>query len=113
MKIALATDGKNLEAEVMHHFGWGKNYLIYDTKIKEFEIYPNPEVSGKKEFPPEFLNRLGVNIVIVFSLGPKAFDKFKGFGIKIYEAINKSIAENIKEFQKGNLLPLEEKSHFY
>jgi predicted Fe-Mo cluster-binding NifX family protein len=113
MKIALATDGKNLEAEVVRHFGWGKNYLIYNTETKEFQIHPNPEASGKKEFPPEFLNRLGVNVVIVFSLGPKAFDKFKRFGIKLYEAIDKNIAENIKEFQKGNLSSLEETLPFY
>lgn len=113
MQIAFPTNGEKLEAEISFHFGRVQNYLIYNTQTKEFKIYLNPEVIGKQESPPDFLNRLGVNAVIVFNLGPKAFDKFRKYGIELYEAINKNIKENIKEFQKGNLSPLEEKSPFY
>ena len=112
MKIALPTNGENLEAEVDPHFGRTQNYLIYDAETKKFEIYPNPEAMGGKELPPEFLNRLGVNIVIVFGLGPKAFDKFEELGIKIYKAVEKNIVGNIKEFQEGALDELKKEKFF-
>ena len=59
MKIAIPTNNKKgLEDTVAEHFGRAKNFLIYDTETKSFEIYPNPEVIGGKEFPPDFLYRL-------------------------------------------------------
>lgn len=109
MKIALPTNEKgSLEDPVAFHFGWAKNYLIFDAKTKEFKIFPNPEISGRKELPPEFLNKLGVKVVICFSLGRKAFDKFKEFGIKTYKALEKNISENIEDFQDGKLELLKE-----
>jgi len=108
MKIALPTDGDKLEDEVAFHFGWAKNFLVYDTKTKQIEVLPNPEVLGLKELPPEFLKKKNIDAVIVYDLGPKAFDKFKEFGIKVYKAFEKSIAENIKGFQAGKLKLLRE-----
>ena len=103
MKVAVPTDGESLEDLITFHFGQAKNYLVYDTDLKDFEIFPNPEIGGKKELPPEFLSKIRVNAVICFNLGGKAFEKFKDFGIKIYEASEKSIAENIKGFQNKRL----------
>ena len=109
MRIALPTSEKgSLENPVAPHFGWAKNYLIFDTKTKEFEIFSNSEISGRKELPPEFLNKLGVKVVICFGLGRKAFDKFKEFGIKTYKALEKNISENVKDFQDGKLKELED-----
>jgi len=106
MRIAFPTNGKSLKAEIWFHFGRAENYLIYDTETKKFKIYKNPEVFGKKELPPDFLNRLKADVVIAHALGAKAFDRFKKFGIKVYKAINKSIKENIKQFQAGKLKEL-------
>jgi predicted Fe-Mo cluster-binding NifX family protein len=104
MKIAIPMDNKKgLEDTVAEHFGRASNFLIYDTKTKNFEIYPNPEVAGGKELPPDFLHRRKVETVIVFSLGPMAYDKFKNYNIKTYKAVSGSIFENIKKFEDGNL----------
>jgi len=112
MKIAIPTDGRNLKDEVVSHFGRAKNFLIFNTETENFKIYPNPETIGKTELPPEFLNNLGVKAVICFSLGPRALNLFKEFGIKTLKATKKSINENLKEFQKGSLRELEEKDIF-
>ena len=111
MKIAFATNGENLKARIALHFGRADKFLIYDIGEKIFEIYPNPEVSGK-ELPPDFLNRMGVDAVITFSLGPMAFGKLKRFGIKIYKVKEGTIFENIKLFEKEKLSPLSEKDIF-
>ena len=107
MKIAVPINAKRgLESEVAEHFGRANNFLIYDTESKTFDIYPNPEIAGETELPPDFLHRQKVEIVIAFSLGPRAFEKFKNYNIKMYKAIKATIADNLKKFEDGKLQEL-------
>jgi len=104
MKIAIPTnDKKGLEDTVAEHFGRAKNFLIYDTETKTSNIYPNPEAAGESQLPPDFLHSQGVDAIVVFSLGPMAYNKFKNYHIKMYKAIPGSVSENIKKLEKGNL----------
>jgi len=111
MKIAIATNENSLKDEIALHFGRTKNFLIFDTEKKTFEIFSNPEIS-EKELPPDFLHRQGVKVIIAFSLGPRAFEKFKNYGIELYKAIEGAILENLQEFEKGKLKKLGEEDIF-
>ena len=111
MKIAFATNGKNLEAKIALHFGRAKNFLLYDTEKGSFEISENPEIEGK-ELPPDFLNRLEVDAVITFSLGPMAFEKFKNYKIEVFKATDGTILENIEKFKEGKLKKLTKEDIF-
>jgi predicted Fe-Mo cluster-binding NifX family protein len=86
--------------------------LVYDTETKDFEIYLNPETGAGTEFPPDFLNRLKVEAVITFSLGPMAFEKLKKYDIKMFKADKGSIAENFEKFEKNQLKNLSPKDLF-
>lgn len=113
MKIAVATNQKiGLKGKIAEHFGQAKYYLIYDTDGKEMTIKSNPEFLGQPEMPPDFLNRLKVNSVITFGLGPKAYDKFKKYKIKMYKATPKTILENIKLLELKSLGRLTQKDIF-
>jgi predicted Fe-Mo cluster-binding NifX family protein len=104
MKIVIPTNGKRgLEDTVAEHFGRAKNFLIYNTETKNFEIHPNPETGGGTEFPPDFLHRQKVIAVIVFSLGPMAFEKFKKYDIKMYKADKGTLTENLEKFKENQL----------
>jgi predicted Fe-Mo cluster-binding NifX family protein len=111
MKIAFATNGKNMKAEIALHFGRAKNILIYNTEKGSFEVFENPEIKGK-ELPPDFLNRLKVDTVITFSLGPMAFKKFKNYKIEVFKATNGPILENIVKFKEGELKELSKEDIF-
>jgi ArsR family transcriptional regulator len=111
MKVSFATNGNDLKDKIALHFGRAKNFLIYDTEKGSFEVFENPEISGK-ELPPDFLNRLEVDAVITFSLGPMAFEKLKKFGIKMYKAKEGTISENIEFFEKAKLSPLNKEDIF-
>ncbi len=107
MKITFAINQKgSLNDAIAEHFGRASNFLVYDTESGNFEVYLNPETSGGKEFPPDFLFRLGVKVVICFTLGPKAYEKFKNYNIKMYKAVEKSVLENIKDFKDNKLQEL-------
>ena len=111
MKIAFATDGNNLEDKVALHFGRAKNFLIFDTEREIFEVFENPELKGKG-LPPDFLKRQNVDVVIVFSLGPRAFEKFKNYKIKVFKAIEGTILENLKKFEENKLKELSKEDIF-
>jgi len=111
MKIAFATNGKNLESEVVLHFGRAKNFLIFDTEKESFEVFENPEIEGK-EFPPDFLKSKNVDVVVAFSLGSKAVEKFKNYKIKLLKAIDGTILENLKAFEENELNELSKEDIF-
>ena len=109
MKIAIPTNEKgSLDDKVALHFGRANNFLIYNTEKKSFEIFPNPEVTGGKEFPPDFLHRQGVKAIIVFGLGGMAYQKFKNYDIKMYKAIQRTVAANLQKFEDDKLQELKE-----
>jgi predicted Fe-Mo cluster-binding NifX family protein len=109
MKIAIPVNEKgSLDDKIALHFGRASNFLIYDTETEGFEIFPNPEVTGGKEFPPDFLYGQGIKAVIVFGLGAMAYGKFKEYNIKMHKAIQGTIAANLQKFEDGNLRELKE-----
>jgi len=112
MIIAFPTEGDKLSDKIALHFGGAKNFLIYDINSEKAKVLPNPEALEGKELPPDFLNRMGIDVVIAFGLGSKAFNLFKKLGIKTYKALEKSIDENIKDFQNGELRKLNKSDVF-
>ncbi|NLN48938.1 MAG: dinitrogenase iron-molybdenum cofactor, partial [Clostridiales bacterium] len=66
MKIAVASEGKN----VTEHFGHCENFNIFEAegdKIVKSNSVPNP--GHKPGFLPNFLNDLGVNVIISGGMG--------------------------------------------
>ena len=111
VKIAFATEGNNLKDKIALHFGRAKNFLLYDTEKGSFEVFENPEIKGR-ELPPDFLKRKNIDVVIAFSLGPRAFEKFKNYKIKVLKAIEGTILENLKTFEKNKLKKLSKEDIF-
>lgn len=113
MKIAIPTNNKKgLDYKVAEHFGRAKRFLIYDTEKRDFQTEENPEVLGLPELPPDFLHRQGANVIIVFSLGQRAYEKFKNYNIKIYKAIEGTIAENLQKIKNSKLKELTKEDIF-
>jgi len=113
MKIAIPINNKGaLDNKVAPHFGRANYFLIYNTEKKTFNILLNPETSGGSELPPDFLHRQGVKAIIAFSLGPKAYNKFKNYNIKTYKAIEETIEKNIQKLENNELKELEKEDIF-
>jgi len=113
MKIVIPINEKcSLNDKIALHFGRANNFLIYDTETESFEIFPNPEVAGGKEFPPDFLYRQGVKAVIVFSLGAMAYKKFKNYNIKMYKVVEDTVLKNLQKVEGNELKELKNKDIF-
>jgi len=89
MKIAIPTNEKNIEDLLCPSFGRAPYFLIYDTKTRKSNFLNNTE------------------ILITPRCGEQASDVIKEARIKVYKSLDKSIISNIKAFQKGELVELE------
>ncbi len=80
MKTAVASEGKM----VTGHFGHCENFNIFDVegnKITAIKIIPNP--GHRPGFLPNFLNDMGVNVIISGGMGGGAVDIFNEKGIEV------------------------------
>ena len=80
MKIAVASEN----GLVTEHFGHCKEFNIYDCendKIKAHSVIKNP--GHRPGFLPNFLNDMGVNVVISGGMGSGAIDIFNEKNIKV------------------------------
>lgn len=101
MKIAIASD----KGQVTDHFGHCEEFIIYDienNKVNKREIVANP--GHKPGFLPNFLNDLGIDIIISGGMGGGAIDIFNEKGIKVIIGIEGSEAEVIDNYLAGALI---------
>lgn len=80
MKIAAACEG----SRITEHFGHCENFMIFDAengKITAGKSVPNP--GHRPGFLPNYLNELGVNVIISGGMGGGAVDIFKELNIDV------------------------------
>lgn len=85
-RIALASDGEELESNLSFHFGRCKYYVfvvIEDGKIKEVIAKANPfSHNHEPGLVPEFIAKQGAEVIIAGGMGPRAMDWFNKLGIE-------------------------------
>ncbi|MFY9199051.1 MAG: NifB/NifX family molybdenum-iron cluster-binding protein [Acutalibacteraceae bacterium] len=100
MKIAVASMGNM----VAGHFGHCENFNIYEVENQEIvseKSIPNP--GHKPGFLPNFLNDMGVNVIVSGGMGAGAIEIFSEKKIEVVtgaSGIAKNAAQN---FVKGSL----------
>lgn len=80
MKIAVASD----QNHVTGHFGHCEHFHVFNSengKVVSTETIPNP--GHKPGFLPNFLNDMGVNVIISGGMGGGAVDIFNQHGIEV------------------------------
>lgn len=100
IKIAIASENK----VVTEHFGHCKGFMIFDIKnnqIVETKTIPNP--GHRPGFLPNFLNDMGVNVIISGGMGSSAMDIFNEKGIEVIVGANGNGEEAVKAYLDGSL----------
>lgn len=101
MKIAVTTNGTNLNSQLVPNFGRGMYFAIINTKTKKLEIHENENsnlgnIAAVKS--AQFLKSRGTNIVIADKCEPKAVKLFQHEGIEIHDCISGSIENVLKKY---------------
>lgn len=108
MKIAISSDGKNINGSVAEIFGRCAYFLIIeinDKKIKGFEAIENTSVNqttGAGISVAQMVASQNVNAVITGNVGPRALEVLKQFDIQIYKGSG-LISEAVKKFAEEKL----------
>ena len=100
MKIAVASDG----AMVAQHFGHCEGFTVYTVDGKEVEkkeFIQNP--GHQPGFLPNFLNDIGVNIVVAGGMGQGAVDIFSSHGIQVITGAGGKADDAVAAHLKGTL----------
>lgn len=102
MKIAVASEG-NIVTE---HFGHCEVFIIFtaeNNKIIKKEVVQNP--GHKPGFLPNFLNDLGVNVIISGGMGGGAVEIFNEHGIIVVTGASGDAETATNSFLSGELKP--------
>ncbi|MBE0069333.1 NifB/NifX family molybdenum-iron cluster-binding protein [Thermoanaerobacterium thermosaccharolyticum] len=101
MKIAVASDGRN----VSMHFGHCEGFTIFDVegnKIISSNFIENP--GHRPGYLPEFLKGKGVECIISGGMGSSAIDLFNGYGIDVITGASGDVEEVTKKYVDETLI---------
>jgi len=108
MKLAISSNGKDLESEVSEVFARCPYFIIAEIEngeIKKFEAIENEiqnAMHGAGISAAQLLTEKNVEAVITKNIGPRALDVLKQFNIKVYFGSGK-IEDVLKDFSQEKL----------
>lgn len=100
MKIAVASEGRM----VAQHFGHCEGFIVFtvqDGEAKGSKFFQNP--GHKPGFLPNYLNELGVNVIISGGMGGGAIEIFNEKGIQVVTGAAGDAEDIVNRFLSGNL----------
>lgn len=107
MKIAITSDGKELESKIDLRFGRAKGFIIYDTETKEFNHVDNEQnlnaAQGAGIQAAQNVVEQEVEAIITGHCGPKAFRVLSTAQVKIFVGAQGTIAQTIEKFNANEL----------
>jgi predicted Fe-Mo cluster-binding NifX family protein len=106
VKIAVTSQGDNLDARVDLRFGRCLYFIIIDLETEKIEAVANPAMGAMGGAGPQAAQTLsdkGVEAVISGNVGPNAFQTLKAGNIKIYEGASGTVAETLTKYKNGEL----------
>jgi Mrp family chromosome partitioning ATPase/predicted Fe-Mo cluster-binding NifX family protein len=100
IKIAVASENEM----VTEHFGHCETFNVFETEnnqITKSEIIANP--GHKPGYLPNFLNDIGVNVVVSGGMGSGAIDIFNEKGIEVIVGAKGLAKDVVEQYLKGAL----------
>ena len=118
MRIAVSSDGIDLNSQLDPGFGRCAYFLIVNPDDMSFEALKNESVvqgAGAAIQAAQTLASMEVEAVITGNCGPKAVHTLSAAGIELFGGQAGTVKEVVERFKKGNLKPTGEAtvdSHF-
>lgn len=113
MKIAITSQGDNLEVPVDPRFGRCTYFIIIDPETEEFEAVSNSSADAMGGAGPrsaQIISDKGAEAVITGNVGPNAFQTLKAANIKIYQGASGTVKETLAKYKRGEMKELSNSS---
>ena len=118
MKVAVSSNGEDLNAQLDPRFGRCAYFLVVDPDNMSFEAFENKSAvqgGGAGIQAAQFLASKRVEVVITGNCGPNAVQTFSAAGVELFVGQAGIIKEVVEKFKNGHLKPTSEAtvdSHF-
>ncbi len=117
MKIAISTNGSNLDALFDPRFGRAQAFCIVDTDTEDYQVIDNSAVSasgGAGVMAAQTIAQHGAEVVISGAFGPNAFEALAAANIKMLVlsgGTSLTIQDVIEKYKAGELSETQAPSH--
>lgn len=109
MKIAVTSQGKELESPVDPRFGRALYLLIVDTDTGAHEVVDNKQnlsaLQGAGIQAAENVVRHGVSALLTGHCGPKAFRALSSAGIRLFTGVDGPVKSVVEKYKNGEYEP--------
>jgi len=108
MKVAVSSNGNNLDAQLDPRFGRCAFFLVVNLDDISFEAFPNASAvqsGGAGIQAAQFLASQGVAAVITGNCGPNAVQTLSAAGIELFAGQTGTVKEVVERLKKGHLSP--------
>ena len=107
MRVAITSQGRDMESLLDRRFGRAAFFCVADTDTGELTIHDNAQnlnaAQGAGIQAGSNVAGLDVEALITGNVGPKAYAVLKAAGIRIYLAPDGTVAESLQRFKDGLL----------
>jgi predicted Fe-Mo cluster-binding NifX family protein len=111
MKVAVSSNGDNLDAQLDPRFGRCAFFLVVNPDNMSFEAFNNESAAqggGAGIQAAQFLASQGVAAVITGNCGPNAVQTLSAAGVDLLAGQAGTVKEVVQRYKKGNLRPTSE-----
>ena len=105
MKIVISATGIDIESNIYETFHRCLFFLVVDTKTNSLTTLENETRERPSEIGAtvgQIVADKGIDAVLATNIGPRAFEVFVRYGIKVYQAKGK-VNDAIQQLEKGKL----------
>ena len=113
VKIAITSQGDNLEASVDPRFGRCACFIVIDPETEEFEAVLNSSADAMGGAGPKAAQTIadkGAEAVVTGNVGPNAFQTLKAANIRVYQGASGTVKETLAKYKSGELEELSNSS---
>jgi predicted Fe-Mo cluster-binding NifX family protein len=108
MRIAVTTEGNDLDAQIDSRFGRAPKFLVVDTETMRFNLVANTQSldlaqgAGIQSAQNVLVHK--PEVLLTGNCGPKAFRVLKAAGIKVVIGVKGRIRDAIRDYMNGKYI---------
>ena len=109
MKLAITSQGPDLDSLIYLRFDMARYFIVFDTDSGEFTAHDNSENRGgyqeSAHQAAKVVRDMGVDAVVTCTIGPRAMAVFQRSDVEVYGCDIGSVRNAIEQFRAGQLWP--------
>jgi predicted Fe-Mo cluster-binding NifX family protein len=107
MKIAITSQGRDLNSQIDPRFGRAAYILIVDTDLPKVEVIDNEEninaFKGAGIQAAAMISKRGAEVLLTGYCGPNAYKTLQAAGVKVVSDVTGTVKDAVDAFNEGHV----------